>query len=347
MNLLFIIAAALLHARGNTAPKPRKRRLTEPGCETPLQEYEPYCASKALKYYYDHKSKKCQSFFWNGCLPDGVYHTRIDCANQCNPEEEAGICEERRVSECSGSSVSWKQQYYYNITNQACEAYNICNVVGDFMAGNTFNSKTLCILQCRGFTLNHTKSGRSDGRQLLGMLDTPENIWIYKIRYNNSFPASLHTCIKYTKHSLDQSKYINVYGHDYDYDFFYEWVEGNKTYNTRYSGYVGHDNKTSSESMVYRTEQGSFLKTLLYWNKRRKCGIVRARRNTYTWCELHVWENYLRESYWQSGNYTDCQEELFKHCPNSTERLLIQPSCPNVYFKRYGSWNPPVALNDT
>uniref|UniRef100_A0A224YCR0 Pancreatic trypsin inhibitor n=1 Tax=Rhipicephalus zambeziensis TaxID=60191 RepID=A0A224YCR0_9ACAR len=343
-HVLLVIAMALIHAGGNPTPKDRKHKAKGYGCSTPIMEYEPYCGTLISKYYYNRTARRCQHFRWNGCLRNGVYDTRIDCANHCSPDEDASICEKSRPSECTESSDSKgyvKTQYFYNITSQSCETYNICSGVGEFLTANSFNSKTLCILQCGGFTLNHTKSGRSDGRQLLGMLDTEENIWIYKISYNNSLFGPIHTCAKYKKFTLTKSTHMGLYPYDYDYSFFYEWVINQRTYQTRYSGHVGYYNETSPEYVVYYTDDGSVMKKLVHWSHKNKCGIVKASRRKHEWCELHVWEDRLRMSLELKGNHTDCQEELTKHCPNSTEQEVIPRSCPNVFFRR------AVKLNQT
>ncbi|XP_075553823.1 uncharacterized protein LOC142586840 isoform X2 [Dermacentor variabilis] len=336
---LLVIAIACLLA-GGTAPKPWNRKSKGPTCPTALIEYEAYCGVGILKYFYNRTSKRCEHFRWNGCLHDGVYDTRIDCANHCNPDEDASICEKSRANTCEASSSTQaiKDQYFYNITNGTCEKYTICSGVGEFMTENSFNSKTLCIMQCGGFSLDHTRSGRSDGRQLLGMLDTTEKIWIYKRNSNGSFLDTEHSCIKYEKYQLNRSKHGSISNYDYDYNFFYEWVVHGRTYQTRYSAQLGYDNKTGLEHMVIYTGKGSVLKELVYWSHRKKCGIMTAKLKNEVWCELHVWEDRLRESYKQSGNYTGCQEELSKYCANNTEHETVRPDCPNVFFVRGGRY---------
>ncbi|XP_075553825.1 uncharacterized protein LOC142586841 isoform X2 [Dermacentor variabilis] len=257
MNVLAMLAIAIvcLLPGGTAIPKPNNLKSNGPGCATPLMEYEAYCGLAILKYFYNRTSKRCQHFLWDGCLRDGVYDTRIDCANHCNPDEDASICEKSRASPCeAGSNRAIKYQYFYNITNGTCEKYTICSGVAKFMAENSFNSKTLCILQCGGFSLDHTRSGRSDGRQLLGMLDTTGNIWIYKTSYNGSFGGTKHSCIKYQKHQLTQSKHKSMYFYDYDYDFFYEWVVRGRTYQTRYFAQLGYYRETGLEYMVIHTD---------------------------------------------------------------------------------------------
>nr|XP_037275314.1 uncharacterized protein LOC119167960 isoform X1 [Rhipicephalus microplus] len=330
--VMLVITIALIHADENPPDMSVIRNSTGYGCSTPIMEYEPYCGPLITKYYYNRTAQRCLSFRWNGCLRDGVYDTRIDCTYHCSPDEDASICEEPREGNCSKPQYPYKTQYFYNITSQTCETYNICTSVGVFPTVNSFNSKTLCVLQCGGFTLNNTKSGRSDGRQLLALLDTDQNIWITRRSYNNSSLVLSEFCIKYRKRTLEKSEIVGPYPYDYDYEFFYEWVTDQRTYQTRYYGHIAKYSKYYSEYMDYVTDDGRVKKELLYWSLKKKCAIMLASRNDrVSWCELHLWEERLRKSY-QNKNYTDCREELSKHCPNNTEQEVLRADCPNVFF---------------
>ncbi|XP_049526873.1 actinia tenebrosa protease inhibitors-like [Dermacentor silvarum] len=164
--IFILVAPVLVVGKPGGVAKERRRRPISYGCSAPIIETEFYCAARALKYFYNRTASRCEHFMWNGCLRDGVFDTRIDCADNCNPDEDAAVCAKPRKDPCMKWRGTYEKiQYFYNISSGTCEKYIICGNVGEFMKENSFNSKTLCTMQCRGFTLEHIQN--SSGSKLL------------------------------------------------------------------------------------------------------------------------------------------------------------------------------------
>ncbi|XP_075553827.1 uncharacterized protein LOC142586842 isoform X2 [Dermacentor variabilis] len=254
---------------------------------------------------------------WNGCLRDGVYDTRIECADNCNPDEDAAACVKPRKNPCNRFRGEYqKNQYFYNITSGTCEKYIICSNVGGFMEENSFNSKTLCTLQCRGFTLAHVQN--SSGSKLLDMLNTTQYIWVYSSNYRPVYKEYNVQCAKYKKYQLNRTNLAQ--GPDYDYDFFYEREFGGKTYETRLSSRLWMNNKTGEEYI--QVDKAKVL------------------------CELHVWEDGLKESYEKYGTYNGCQEKFLEYCAGHERYQLFHSDCNHIAFPKL--WRrkpqPPILL---
>ncbi|XP_037577289.1 uncharacterized protein LOC119459723 isoform X2 [Dermacentor silvarum] len=115
-----------------------------------------FCGNLRIwRYFYNQTSKQCQQFMWDGCLRDGVHATRIACARRCNRGEQPGICADHAAGTCTtyrpSSEYYPKKSFFYNITSQRCEEYQVCMSLGYILHQNSFAARTLCILHCRGF----------------------------------------------------------------------------------------------------------------------------------------------------------------------------------------------------
>uniref|UniRef100_A0A131YPF0 Pancreatic trypsin inhibitor n=1 Tax=Rhipicephalus appendiculatus TaxID=34631 RepID=A0A131YPF0_RHIAP len=131
-------------------------RLHRRECSEPLMEEVRFCGNLRIwRYFYNHTSQQCQQFMWDNCLIDGVHMTRIDCAKKCNLNEQPGICSEDPAGTCARyaatSNYYPKKSFFYNITSKRCEEYQVCMSLGYILHQNSFASKTLCIMHCRGF----------------------------------------------------------------------------------------------------------------------------------------------------------------------------------------------------
>nr|XP_037275408.1 uncharacterized protein LOC119168091 [Rhipicephalus microplus] len=128
-------------------------------CATPLMEEVRFCGELRIwRYFYNKTSNRCERFFWDNCLDDGVHVTRIDCARKCNHDERPEICAQRPAASCKENRRHSKYRppmgYSYNIRTLACEQYRACWNLGYLLKKNWFPSKTLCLMHCRGFTMN-------------------------------------------------------------------------------------------------------------------------------------------------------------------------------------------------
>ncbi|KAL1454770.1 hypothetical protein MTO96_027759 [Rhipicephalus appendiculatus] len=128
-------------------------------CVTPLMEEQRFCGELRIwRYFYNKTSNRCERFYWDNCLDDGVHVTRIDCARKCNQGERPEICAQRPAASCKEhhrhSKYRAPKGYFYNMRTLTCQEYRVCGNLGYLLQQNWFPSRTLCIMHCRGFTQN-------------------------------------------------------------------------------------------------------------------------------------------------------------------------------------------------
>uniref|UniRef100_A0A224Y269 Pancreatic trypsin inhibitor n=1 Tax=Rhipicephalus zambeziensis TaxID=60191 RepID=A0A224Y269_9ACAR len=127
-------------------------------CSTPLMEEVRFCGNLRIwRYFFNKTSRQCEKFMWDNCLDDGVHKTRGACARRCNPNEDPGICADHPAGTCktypATSDYYPRKSFFYNITSRKCEEYQVCMSLGYILQQNSFPSKTLCIMHCRGLPI--------------------------------------------------------------------------------------------------------------------------------------------------------------------------------------------------
>nr|XP_037275899.1 uncharacterized protein LOC119168606 [Rhipicephalus microplus] len=127
-------------------------------CSTPLMEEVRFCGNLRIwRYFFNRTSRQCQQFMWDNCLNDGVHGTRGGCARRCNLNEPLGICADHPAGTCKTypptSEYYPRKSFFYNSTSRRCEEYQVCMSTGYILHQNSFPSKTLCIMHCRGLPI--------------------------------------------------------------------------------------------------------------------------------------------------------------------------------------------------
>ncbi|XP_049527063.1 uncharacterized protein LOC125946917 [Dermacentor silvarum] len=162
------------------------------------------------------------------------------------------------------------------------------------------------------------------------MLDTTDRIWIYLSTDTATRNGGEVTCDYYKPSQLRPKKH-DTYD-EYNFEFLYEYVTGETTYQLRYSGRVKRENR--KEVMELKAEGGGdkneMKRELEHWDDEQKCGILsfttEAGKKEY---ELHVWEERLRYEYERTSSYTGCQEALKKFC-NKNRHQRFGRTCKNI-----------------
>uniref|UniRef100_A0A224YD16 Pancreatic trypsin inhibitor n=1 Tax=Rhipicephalus zambeziensis TaxID=60191 RepID=A0A224YD16_9ACAR len=71
--------------------------------------------------------------------------------------EDPGICADHPAGTCktypATSDYYPRKSFFYNITSRKCEEYQVCMSLGYILQQNSFPSKTLCIMHCRGLPI--------------------------------------------------------------------------------------------------------------------------------------------------------------------------------------------------
>nr|XP_054928027.1 uncharacterized protein LOC129385422 [Dermacentor andersoni] len=170
------------------------------------------------------------------------------------------------------------------------------------------------------------------------MLNTTQYIWVYSSNYRPVYTEYNAQCAKYKKYELNRTNLAQ--GPDYDYDFFYERVSGGKTYETRFSSRLWMNNETGEEYIQVDTDDdiGRVSKKLVYWSYKYKCGIFTFKPDTKVMCELHVWEDRLKESYEKYGTYSGCQEKFSEYCTTHERYQLFHRDCNDILFPKQWRW---------
>ncbi|XP_065281644.1 uncharacterized protein [Dermacentor albipictus] len=153
----FLMTTGLVYEITLVGGKNASSHHSDRRCSTPLMEEVRFCGNLRIwRYFYNHTSHQCQQFMWDNCLADGVHGTRIACARKCNKGEQPGICAHDPAGTCTiyppSSEYYPKKSFFYNITSERCEEYQVCMSLGYILRQNSFASRTLCIMHCRGFS---------------------------------------------------------------------------------------------------------------------------------------------------------------------------------------------------
>ncbi|XP_037499147.1 papilin isoform X2 [Rhipicephalus sanguineus] len=275
-------------------------------CDEPVIESERHCGgARIVRYFFNRTAGECVRFYWNGCMYNGVFDTMIRCVDTCNVDQEPGLCQQEKDGPCETKTgeVSPMPHYYYDIISETCKEYTTCSVLDDFIVKNNFPSKTLCTMQCVGFSWRHTKEGKQQiqTRSLLQMLDTDQKIWIYRSSHQHTLNDKEVSCDCYKADHLGPS--TRSFDSQYDYKFTYEYVAEDMTHQAIHQGKIGKEN--DKEIMEVSIGEHRY--------------------------ELHVWEQMLFNTYQFNQEYSGCKSEIEKYC-KKFHKKRFRKECPNVYI---------------
>ncbi|XP_077523991.1 BPTI/Kunitz domain-containing protein-like [Amblyomma americanum] len=167
---LALAAAVISRPEMLAEPKSNKNK-----CVMPTNDYDGRCLARVPRYFFNKTAGVCQYILWNGCLSDGLFEKRFECAKQCgNQYEEGDVCLLYRPGVCTRESYQVRSRYFYNHTTKECKQYYMCENMGPELSANSFHSLVFCNMHCSGFVMPQNASAVAEKLRSLGRLPFKE-----------------------------------------------------------------------------------------------------------------------------------------------------------------------------